>query len=144
MISKYEDKIINKLIDKYEKSKSFIGENKVNQKFSVKISSLFPKYTDHSIYEVFEGVNEASDILVRKSFVFAKSNSSHLYNNVVLNIEKLGDIYDYVGRVSKKDVNRAVIRLLEGYEGRNEILKKYCEVQYERISSNKSIQFFNN
>lgn len=144
MIGKYEKEIINKLIDKYEKSKSFIGENKVNQKFSVKISSLFSKYTDHSNYEVFQGVNEAIDILVRKSFAFAKSNSAHVYNNVVLNVDNLEDIYDYVGRVPKKDVNRAVIKLLEDYKGRNEILKQYCAVQHERIQSNKSIQFFSN
>ncbi len=143
MINRYEKEIINRLIDKYEKSKSFIGENKVNQKFTVKISFLFPKYYDHSNYDVFQGVNEAIDILVRKSFVYAKPNTAHIYNNITLNIDNLKDTYKYIGRVPKRDVNRAVINLLEKYENRNKILRKYCTEQYVRIDSNKSIEFFN-
>ncbi|KAB3536069.1 DUF2399 domain-containing protein [Alkaliphilus pronyensis] len=144
MIGKYERIIINKLIDKYEKSKSFIGENKVNQKFSVKISALFSKYNDHSNYEVFQGVNEAIDVLVRKSFIIAQSNTAHVYNNVVLNTDNLEAIYIYVDRVPKKDINSAVIRLLDEYKEKNEVLKEYCLVQHERIHQNKSIQFFSN
>lgn len=143
MINRYEKEIINKLVDKYEKSKSFTGENKVNQNFSVKISSLFPKYTDHSNYEVFQGVNEAIDILVRKSFVIAKANSANVYNNVVLNVAALEEIYNYIGRTSKKDINKSLIELLEKYKARNEVLNRYCEVQFERINSNRPIQFFN-
>ncbi len=143
MINRYEKEIINKLIDKYEKSKSFTGENKVNQQFSVKISSLFTKYGDHSNYEAFQGVNEAIDNLMRKSFVMAKANSAHVYNNVVLNVDTLEEIYKYVSRVPKKDINEFVLRLMENYKGRNEILDRYCSVQYERINTNRPIQFFN-
>mgnify|MGYP005829644859 CR=1 FL=1 len=144
MISKYEKEIINKLLDKYEKSKSFVGENKVNQRFNVKISSVFPKYNDHSNYEIFQTVNEAVDNLVRASFIIAKANSAHVYSNVILNVDKLGDIYKYIGRKPKKDVNSSVLNLMEIYKDKNQILNKYCETQYERIHSNKTIQFFNN
>lgn len=143
MINRYENEIINKLINKYEKSKSFTGENKVNQKFSVKVSSLFIKYGDHSNYEVFQGVNEAIDNLMRKSFVIAKANSAHVYSNVVLNVDTLTEIYKYVSRVPKKDINKSVLKLMENYKERNEILDRYCSVQYERINSNRPIQFFN-
>jgi hypothetical protein len=144
MISKYEKEIINKLLDKYEKSKSFVGENKVNQRFNVKISSVFPKYTDHSNYEIFQTVNEAVDNLVRASFIIAKANSAHVYSNVILNVDKLEDIYKYIGRKPKKDVNSSVLNLMGIYKEKNQILSKYCETQYERIHSNKAIQFFNN
>jgi hypothetical protein len=142
MINRYEKEIINKLLDKYEKSKSFIGENKFNQKFSVKASSLFPKYTDHSNYEVFQGVNEAVNILVRKSFVKAKANSAHVYGEIVLNVDELKEIYRYIGRIPKKDINKSVMELMEKYKGRNEILDRYCEIQFDRINSNKTIQYF--
>ncbi|WP_019155467.1 Wadjet anti-phage system protein JetD domain-containing protein [Robertmurraya massiliosenegalensis] len=144
MISKYEKEIINKLLDKYEKSKSFVGENKVNQRFNVKISSVFPRYTDHSNYEIFQAVNEAVDTLVRASFIIAKANSAHVYSNVILNVAKLEDIYKYIGRKPKKDINSSVLNLMEIYKNKNQILNKYCETQYERIHSNKTIQFFNN
>ncbi|MBZ9689784.1 DUF2220 domain-containing protein [Clostridium estertheticum] len=142
MISKYERGIIDKLLDKYEKSKSFTGENKVNQKFSIKITSLFSKYIDHSNYEIFQGVNEAIDILVRKQFIIAKANSANVYNDVLLNLAELEQVYEYIGRMAKKDINKSVLKLLENYKNRNEILNRYCETQYKRINSNKSIQYF--
>ncbi|MDD3751186.1 MAG: DUF2220 family protein [Tissierellia bacterium] len=143
MICKYEKEIINKLLDKYEKSKSFIGDNKVNQNFTVKIPALFPKYKDQSNFEVFKNINDAVDILVRKELVFAKQSASHLYNNVIFNLEKLKEAYDYAGRISKKQKNDEVIKLLQKYESKNVILKRYCFEQYERINNNKSIEYFN-
>ena len=143
MMNKYEEKIINKLLDKYENSKSFIGQNKVNQRFSVKIATVFPRYTDHSNFEIFQAVNEAVDVLVRKSMVRAKANLAHVYSNVILNIDNIEETYNYVGRVSKRDVNSTVLELLKRYKERNEIITRYCKAQIERISLNKSIQFFN-
>ncbi len=144
MISKYEKTIVNRLLDKYERSKSFLGQNKVNQIFSVKISTLFPKYIDHSNYEVFSEVNEAISVLVRKSFIYAKSNAANVYSSVALNLDVLEELYAYSGRTPKKDTNSAVLSLLESYKGENEILNKYCQEQYARIRSNRSVQFFSN
>lgn len=143
MISNYEKEIINRLIDKYEKSKSFIGDNKVNQRFTIKIPSLFPKYNDHSEYELFVALNDSIDTLVKKSYVIAKANSAHVYSNVTLNVDKLADIYKYVGRQEKKDIYNSILEILANYKERNQILNLYCTSQNERIDSNKSIQFFN-
>jgi hypothetical protein len=143
MISNYEKEIINRLIDKYEKSKSFNGDNKVNQRFTIKISSLFPKYNDHSEYELFEAINDSIDTLVKKSYVIAKANSAHVYSNVTLNVDKLADIYKYIGRQEKKDINNSIMEILANYKERNQILNLYCTSQNERMDSNKSIQFFN-
>jgi len=129
MIGKYERVIIDKLLDKYEKSKSFTGDNKVNQKFSVKVSSLFFKYTDHSNYEMFHAVNEAIEILVRKQFIMAKANSANVYNDLVLNLDELEQVYKYIGRMPKNDLNKSVLELMDNYKGRNEILNRYCETQ---------------
>jgi len=143
MISKYESIIIGKLLDKYENSKSFTGDNKVNQKFYVKVSMLFSEYTEHSNFDVFQAVNEAVDILIRKQFIIAKANSSKVYNEIILNIDKLEQVYEYIGRVDKKTINESVLLLMESYKNRNEILSRYCNTQFQRIITNKSIQFFN-
>lgn len=143
MINKYERLILEKLLDKYEKSKSFTGDNKVNQKFSLKVNSLFPKYKDHSDYEVFHTINESVDILVRKQFIIAKVNSANVYNDVVLILDKLEQIYGYTGRVPKKNINVSLLQLMEKYKDKNEILNRYCKTQHHRISFNKPIQFYN-
>ncbi len=143
MISRYERIILDNLLDKYEKSKSFTGDNKVNQRFTVKASKLFPRYTDHSNYEVFKAVNEAVDILVRKQFVIAKANSAKVYDDIALSLDKLEQIYQYINRLPKKDVNESVLQLMEKHKDINDILNRYCNTQCERISMNKSVQFFN-
>ena len=49
----YEKVLLNNLLDKYEKSKSFIGANQVNQSFTQNIDKLYPKFKDHSEYNLF-------------------------------------------------------------------------------------------
>ncbi|KAF5046658.1 hypothetical protein DSECCO2_468490 [anaerobic digester metagenome] len=143
MISKYERTILNTLLDKFEKSKSFNGDNKIKQKFLVKIVSLFPQYADHSNYELFQAVNESIDVLVRKELISAKISKAKVCNEVSLNLNEVNQVYQYLGRTLKKDINNAVLMLLMEYMDKNEILKRFCEVQAERIRANKSIQFFN-
>ena len=41
-MNKYEKQILNELLDKYERSKSFIGTSQVTQRFTITPESLFP------------------------------------------------------------------------------------------------------
>ena len=143
MMSKYEKAILNSLLDRYEKSKSFVGDNKVNQKFAVKIMSLFPRYEDHDNFDEFQIVNEAVDVLVRKNLISAKVSKANLCKEVSMNPDKINQIYLYLGRVQKRDTNNAILDLLNSYKDKNDILFRFCEAQNERIRANKSIQFFN-
>jgi len=98
MKNKFEQALLNTLLDKYEKSKSFTGDNKVNQKFAVKTVSLFPHYADHANFEVFQAVNEAVDVLVRKKLIAAKVNKAHVCTAVQLNLAAIDEAYHYIGR----------------------------------------------
>jgi len=141
MKNKFEQALLNTLLDKYEKSKSFTGDNKVNQKFAVKTVSLFPHYADHANFEVFQAVNEAVDVLVRKKLIAAKVNKAHVCTAVQLNLAAIEEAYHYIGRTQKRDLNQAMITILDRYKDKNEILKRYCETQLARIRVNKPIQF---
>ena len=52
-IEKIKQKTLHKLLDQYEKSKTFTGNNQVNQSFSKRVGELFPKYVDDSEYDFF-------------------------------------------------------------------------------------------
>lgn len=143
MMSKYEKAILNALLDKYEKSKSFTGENRINQKFIVKVDKLFPQYANHANFNVFQAVNEAIDLLARKKLVSPKINKAHVCSEVHLNMDEIEQVYQYIGRAQKRDMNKAIIKVLEAYRDKNEILSRFCQAQIERIKVNKSIQFFN-
>ena len=49
---KIQDIVLNKLLDKYEKSKTFTGTNQMNQSFGKRISELFSKYNDDAEYHI--------------------------------------------------------------------------------------------
>ena len=47
-MTNYKKQLLNCLLDKYERSRSFTGDNKRSQSFSVKVTQLFPKYGDEA------------------------------------------------------------------------------------------------
>ena len=71
---KYEKQILNALLDKYERSKSFIGANQVTQRFTIKPESLFPKYKDDSEFELYSAVNESIDHLEKQGYIEVKKH----------------------------------------------------------------------
>ena len=142
MIGRHEKKILNELLDKYESSKSFKGTNKVNQRFKVRISNLFPKYEDHSDYDLFRAVNEEVDILARKGFVVPRVTGGGVIREVYLNVEVLEEVYRYINRVPRDDINARLEGLISSYLGNGEILEEYLKDQLNRIEENRSVRFF--
>ncbi len=140
----YEKKILNSLVDKYEASRSFIGNNQVNQKFKVCISKMFIEYTDHSKFEIFRDVNESIEVLKRKGYISAKMDSRKVYENVFLSLDNLSEIYMYLKRNPKKDIHKRLKLLLLEHMNDNEILSEYCKEQLDRIANNRSVEYFNN
>ena len=141
-MTKYEKQILNVLLDKYEKSKSFIGINQVNQSFTCKVDQLFPKYKDDSEYDLFCAVNESIDILVAEGFVTAKKLKNGVLQSVTLIVEAIEKVYEYSGRTPKSDTVSELKRLLNHYKDDNDILHSYCNHQLDRLAANKSVEFF--
>lgn len=77
-MTNYKEIILNLLLDKYERSKSFTGDNKVEQRFSVKIATLFPKYGDEAEYDLFNALNEAVFALSEMDFVSFQIGRAHV------------------------------------------------------------------
>ncbi|MGM0397080.1 MAG: Wadjet anti-phage system protein JetD domain-containing protein [Bacillota bacterium] len=142
MIGKYEKIILGELLNKYERSESFKGTNKVNQSFKIKVSSLFPKYDDHSNYKLFRDINEEVEVLVRKGLVNSNRTSGGVVKEVYLHLEALKEGYEYIGRTPKSALNERLKELLSNYTGYSEVLDAYCSEQLARIEGNRSVRFF--
>lgn len=138
----YEKEILNFLIDKYEKSKSFTGKNKVSQKFSVKLEKVFPKYADDAEYEIFTQINEAVQNLLDKNFVSVTKKKNGITDSVILETESVDEVYGFLKRKPKTETNQDLLNILNRYGSENDILSKYCTEQSERIKSNKKVQLF--
>ena len=137
-------RLLNALLDKFESSKSFIGENKVRQRFLIRIGDLYPEYLDHANYETFQSVNDAVDLLVRKKLVLAKIGKANVCKEIQLNPESIEEAYRLLGRTAKRDVQDTMRSILTRYQDSNDILHQYGSVQLARLAQNKPVHYFNN
>jgi len=139
---KYEKVILDYLLDKYERSKSFTGDNRIGQSFSVKLAKLFPKYGDEAEYELFCSVNETVSDLESKGYITSKRKKNGIINTVTLNVQFLDEIYRYISKTPKVQTNEQLISLLDTYANKNELLTRFCEAQKIRLSQNKKAEYF--
>ncbi len=105
-------KILNTLIDKYERSATFRGESKVKQSFSADPAKLFPKYSDEGEYDYFISVNQDIRDLEKAGYVRCSGINLRI-DTVVLNTDMICDIYRELGRRAKKDSIAVLKEFLE-------------------------------
>jgi len=138
----YEKIVLHSLLDKYERSKSFTGDNKRGQSFSVKLIKLFPKYDDEVEYDLYTSINEAAAELERCEYISLSKKKNGVIDSVALNTHKLNEIYSFISRTPKSETNECLIQLLTMYANKNEILAEYCKSQIDRIQGNKKVEYF--
>lgn len=132
---------LNKLLDKYEKSKTFTGTNQVTQNFEKRLSELFPKYYDDAEYEFFCEVNAALKDLEKKNLVCLKMQRGDIIDRIVLNTGKLTECYCYVQRDPKAAEHTWLKEIMERFQG-CAVLEEYFEVQKRKISKNQKVEYF--
>lgn len=140
-MKKLQQKIINKLLDKYEKSKTFLGTNQVSQSFEKRIVELFPQYADDAEYEVFCEVNEALHDLQQKGLVELRAIKGDVLDRVILNTERLSDCYTYVKRIPRKEEQewfREVWNALDVCP----VLEQYVKEQEKKIAKNGNVEYY--
>ncbi|MCR5124836.1 MAG: DUF2220 domain-containing protein [Treponema sp.] len=146
MANKNESKILNALLDSFEKSKTFIGENKNQQTFKISVSKLFAKYDDDSEYEFYKEINACLSALEQKDFVSLKKERSGKICAVLLKLDSVTQIYNFLNRIPKSNVNQNLLEIFDSYKNLSpEIylpLLAYIEEQKKRLAENKSVQFF--
>ena len=76
MATKIESRILNALLDSYEKSRTFIGENKNQQTFKISVAKLFPRYDDDSDFAFYKEINTNLESLKTKELVTYKAERS--------------------------------------------------------------------
>lgn len=139
---KYEKAILEHLLDKYERSKSFTGDNRIGQSFSVKLAKLFPKYNDEAEYDLFCSLNDTVSELESKEYITSKRKKNGIIDTVTLNVQFLDEVYRYISRTPKAQINEQLISLLDTYVDKNELLTRFCEAQKIRLSQNKKAEYF--
>lgn len=141
-MNKYGKEILNYLLDKYESSKTFIGDHRKKQSFSVKPEKLFPSYSDSADYDTYKSITDTVSELEKSDFVKTKRLKNGVITAVILRIENIPEIYFALKRIPKKDINADLAELLNRYIGYSELLDRYCRDQLARLEDNKTVKWF--
>lgn len=112
-LTKEQKTILNALLDKYERSATFRGDNAVKQSFTVKPEELFSHYRDDADYDCFVSVNDAVCALAGYGFIGCDQRNSVVLK-ISLKTEKLPEVYKALGRIPKdRTINEMRIFLEE-------------------------------
>ena len=106
----YENEIVNKLLDRYEKRKAIESESVSLRAITIGVSDIFPAYLDQYNHSCFRDVNAAIALLVDVGLVSAKMDNRGYYDRIRLRVENVSKAYAKVRRVPKKE---AILNLTE-------------------------------
>lgn len=124
MRSRYEIKIINLLLDKFESSKVSKGINLTNRS----ISLLFDEknmidYVGENSYKYEKEIEVAVVNLENNQFVFVDRNSDNRIVRVILNLDNVMKCYSYVNRDSLKEKKQGIDNVLDKYANKGKLVE---------------------
>lgn len=140
-LDSYQKAVLHFLLDKYERSKTYRGENKVKQTFSCESSAIFPDYySDFASVEKIQEFHESMDILEKMGLIVLKWKQAEIDTIYALE-EKWEEYYAILHRESKSEVETRIQKLYRRYLGSHEIIDKICEEQINRIQEGKKSKY---
>lgn len=147
MMEKLQRKVLERLLDSYERSKTFQGENQVNQSFSVSVEKLFPRYGDDAEYDYFCKVNQAMEELGDAGLVTLEYERRGILKKVRLNPERLDACYAFLGRTPRRQEQQELIRVWEELrlaKGDDRLLplRRYLKEQRIRLEKNRNVEYY--
>ena len=139
-LKRYDDILLNELLNRYERSSLYSGSNTRTVNISVPVDrKLFPEYFDET-WSGYHLLHEQLELLEEKdlvSLVWKNGKKGHILKKAVLNTDRLDEIYPLLRRKSRKEKEH---RILEISENIRESLPSFYEWITKRIEEGKSIR----
>lgn len=147
-MARYDEKILNMLLDSYEKSVLSRGKNKVKVQIALPFTKkAVPDYFNESSLAYDEIHGEMKE-LERKEFlliVWKKGKEGHIIEKVLLNTAHIEAVYAYLKRTSRKENEKRHLEILEAWTLRGKDMPVLCAfVSYakQRIEEGKAVKEF--
>lgn len=144
-MAQFDNYVLSELIDSYERSVLFTGENKINTKVTYLFSKeKIPAYYNESslAYEKVHASMKEAESRGFLSIEWKKGKENHIISRVVLQTDKLQEIYAYLNRTPKsvyleQNLNR--IKSLQK-ELDTPVCGSFLAYIKERLESNKTVK----
>lgn len=132
------------LLDKYERSSLYKGENTVNVSISVKFThETVPDYYNEYKYELKDEINSQCLFLSEKGYVnikWKKYQEGNIIERIELNTEFLDEIYSELGRTKKSSMEQGAIEIIELYLENDNLLGRFAAEMVEKLKAKNSIK----
>jgi hypothetical protein len=140
----YKKIILNSLLDKYEKSSLYREDNRVNVNIAFKFNrKTIADYYNEKDYILKQEINELSMNLEEKGFViihWKKFQEGNIIDKLQLNIDKLNEIYSFLNRSPKNELEENARNIISKYSKRDDWLGKFALDMFSRLNQKKSIK----
>ena len=121
-MARYDEKILNALLDSYEKSVLSRGENKVKVQIPFPFTKrTVPEYFNESslAYDEIHTVLEETEQKGFLTIVWKKGREGHIIEKVLLNTACVGAVYAYLNRTPKKENENRHLEILETWASKS-------------------------
>ena len=138
---RYGEKILHALLDKYENSLLYRGENKRNQTigFAVKKSTL-PEYFDETSQD-YAVIHAQLWELEDKGFLllhWKDGKEGHILERCTLQAEQVSGAYEFLSRYPKREKEERLIRICRDFAGKHPLLDRFLLELQRRLEQGES------
>jgi hypothetical protein len=144
-LNKIQTDVLNILLNKYEKSITYKGENIRNQSFTIKPEKVFPDYNGD--YTDQDDVNQFNRDMLSLSkenlIVLEYVEGIPVIKNIKLNINSMSDVYGLLGREDITKKRYREIEMYSRYIGVHSIIDAFCKEQINRLNNYKDAKYTN-
>ena len=137
-----QKKILNLLLDKYERSRTYEGTNRQNQSFSLKPEDVWKEYSSD-----FAGTEEIKDFEneireLEEAGLITASEKYGVITKITACNESLKACYEILGRKEKSEIIREQLAFWNNIkDSDNEIISSLGSSQTERIMSGRKAEY---
>jgi hypothetical protein len=142
-LDKIQKDALNMLLDVYENSVTYKGQNIKNQSFAIKPEKIFYEYNgDYTDQDEVNQFNREMQSLMEFEFVILDyERGIPVISKIKLNTNSINEIYSVLKREDITVKRNREIKMYTQYMGVHDIMDAFCKSQVERLNDYKDAKY---
>ena len=142
-LSKIQIDALNMLLDVYENSVTYKGQNIKNQSFAIKPEKIFYEYNgDYTDQDEVNQFNREMQSLMEFEFVILDyERGIPVISKIKLNTNSINEIYSVLKREDITEKRKREVEMYSQYMGIHYIMDAFCKKQIERLNDYKDAKY---
>ena len=137
-----QKEILHALLKEYEKSKTYRGENRVTQSFTVTPKQFFHAYdSDFVDLDAQDAFEQDVKELGKQGLVIIDTAKDGVIKKIRLNVESTEEIYFLLGRTPLAQQEQEQIAFYSLHASADGVLGAFCRDQIERLQNRKKARY---